>query len=73
MKKPRVEPVVVPPRPCGFCGSGHDGVPGRCYDRNGMCPGTREDYVPRTKTNPRGEWTCACAAAGHYLVLKPAA
>lgn len=62
-----------PPLPCGFCGPGHDGDPNRCYDIGHNCPGTRAGYTRRTKENPEGTWTCACAAAGHHLAVDAAA
>jgi hypothetical protein len=62
-----------PPRPCGFCGPGYGREPGRCYDVRGQCRGTWRGFVPRTGDNPEGEWTCACAAQGHYVVMEAAA
>jgi hypothetical protein len=70
-KKEQKEPE--PPRACGFCGPGTGREPGRCYDTHSMCRGTWKGFVPRTDVNPDGEWTCACAAAGHYLPVADAA
>lgn len=73
MAKKTEEPAPAPPRPCGFCGPGYGREPGRCYDTGRRCPGTRRWWTRRTKDNPFGTWTCACAAAGHYLAVERAA
>lgn len=35
----------VPHQVCGFCEAGYGQVPGRCYDRYGLCKGTYYDAV----------------------------
>ena len=69
----KAEEIPEPPRPCGFCGPGSQGDPDRCYDVNGKCPGTRRWWAKRTKENPEGTWTCACAAANHHVAVEQAA
>lgn len=72
MKKKKDEAEPAPARPCGFCGPGPYGQRGRCYDTHRQCRGTWKGFVPKTKDNPDGEWTCACAAAGHHMPVTAA-
>jgi hypothetical protein len=49
---------------CGFCGPAGQPV-GFCRDADGHCRGTWPGFLPATRGNPEGFWTCACSARGH--------